>query len=107
MAVIVGGACVVLFMCSLFSELMRTSLSTRLLYVTLPTALLLGFSIVFAQWHRGAARVFIWLSVPMFYVPIVFVVLLVAQPQASTFGAMGVVSLLALLQVASWTCRRQ
>ena len=106
MAVVVGGASVVLFMFSLFSEVVAMSLPARLLYVVLPTVLLLGFSIVFAQWHGGAARAFIWLSVPMFYVPIVCVFLAVAEQQATSFAATGVVSLVMFLQVVSRTCRR-
>jgi len=108
MAVVVGSASVVLFMFSLFAEVMATSLPTCLLYVALPTVLLLGFSIVFARWHGGAARAFTWLSVPIFYVPIVCVFMAVSEHEveALAFVAAGIASLLMLLQVVSRTCRR-
>jgi hypothetical protein len=93
-------------MFSLLAEVVATSLPTRMLYVILPSVLLLGFSIAFARWHGGAARMFIWLSVPMFYIPILCVFLIAAEAQATTFAALGAVSLLVLLQFVSWMCRR-
>ena len=108
-ALLAGCACVVFVMFSLLAEVMATSLQMHMLYALLPTALLVGFSIVFARWHAGAARVFAWLSVPIFYMPIVcvFMALSKCDAEVMAFEAMGVLSLPMLLHVVSRTQRQR
>ena len=105
MAIAAGVACVVLFMTPLLGEITVTGLGTRLLYVVLPTLVLFGCAVGFAQWNAGAARVFAWLSAMIFYVPIVCVVLAVAPQgaEALAFIATGGLSLLAVLRTVSLT----